>query len=109
DRKAIAPMRIRHRVGGIDDPRQAGDIADLLQDLVVHVGDQWLAAVEHRGHAHGALRLKTPLGRGDSQQTRKVHASLLSQTSTTHWAIQAPSFPLSTLSDVRVAPFGSTA
>src|SRR5690606_31579178 len=58
--EAVAPMRVRHRVRGADDPRQRRDVAELLVDLHIHRADQRLAAVDHARHAHRAARRDAP-------------------------------------------------
>jgi len=73
DREAVAPMRVRHRIGGVDDTRQASHIADLLEDLVVHLGNQALVAVKHGGHAHLTLGIQTPFPIRNTVQSRQVH------------------------------------
>ena len=54
-------MRVGHREGGVDDAGQTRDIADLLEDLVIHFGKQALIAIEHGGHAHRTLGSEAPL------------------------------------------------
>jgi hypothetical protein len=53
-------MRVRHRIGGVDDARQACHIPDLLEDLVVHFRDQALFAINHRREAHHSFGLEPP-------------------------------------------------
>ncbi len=60
DGKAVAPVRIRHRVRRLDDPRQPGDVCDLFIDLVVHRPDQVRVGVDDRRHVHAAFRLDLP-------------------------------------------------
>jgi hypothetical protein len=64
---------------------QTGDIADLLEHLVVHIADHAFARIL-------CAAVTAPLHRS------LVHAS------TMRWATQAPSSCLSTLRAVRVAP-----
>ena len=71
DRKAVAPMGVGHRIGGVDDARQARDIADLLEDLVVHLGDQPLVAVKHGRHTHRALRGRARHSQSDTRCNRE--------------------------------------
>jgi hypothetical protein len=56
-------MRVGHRVGGTDDARQAGDIADLLEHRVVHLGDQAFVAINDGRDAHRALGFEAPFRR----------------------------------------------
>ena len=60
DGKAVAPVRVRHGVGRLDDARQAGDVADLLAHLVVHLADQPFVGKDDRRHAHPAAGLDAP-------------------------------------------------
>jgi hypothetical protein len=69
DRKAVAPMGIRHRIGGAEDARQGGDVGGLLQHLLVHVANQGLGRVEHHGHPHRTLRRDAPLRVADLDET----------------------------------------
>jgi hypothetical protein len=61
-------MRVGHRIGRVDDPRQARDIADLLEDLVVHIADKAFIAVKHGGHAHRTLGIEPPFPVRDTMQ-----------------------------------------
>ena len=57
DRKAIAPMCIRHGVSGLLYAGQGGDIADLFKYLLIHGLDQFLISIDDRRHPHFPLRL----------------------------------------------------
>ena len=112
DRKAVAPMGVRHGIGAGNDAGQGGDVNHLRLDLVVHVGNQIGRRVEHGGHAHVAARRIAPLGLRHLDPTGRVHAALRclsAQTSTTHCASQFPGEASATRNSVTVAPFGSTA
>ena len=74
DRESVAPVRIGHRERRADQPRQARDVRDLLEHLVVHRGEQRAAAVEPRLVARvvgGATDVPGPVV--DAAQVRKVH------------------------------------
>ena len=60
DRKAVAPMRVRHDIASFDDAGQGSDIGGLFADFVVHVTEQRLVGEDDRRHAHRAGRLDTP-------------------------------------------------
>jgi hypothetical protein len=76
DREAVAPMRVRHGVGGAHDARQGGDIRRLFVDLVVHLADQRLVAIEDRRHAHLPRRLDMPFALACLFQPRDIHGCL---------------------------------
>ena len=69
DGKSVAPVRVGHGIGRFDDARQAGDVAQLLRDLVVHVAQQALVAEQQAGDTHGPLRRDAPEGVGQSFQS----------------------------------------
>jgi hypothetical protein len=76
DRKAVAPVGVRHDIGGLNDSGQHGDIARLLGDLVIHVADEGLVGIDDGRHAHGAGRFDTP-GRGiNAGKATSVHGRL---------------------------------
>ena len=77
DRKAIARMRVRQRVGGQDDAGQAGDVADLLRHPVVHVANQRRIAVDHAGHAHGVTARQVPVAFAVLIEQLQVHGAAL--------------------------------
>jgi hypothetical protein len=55
DRETVTPVRVRHRIGMIDDARQGRHVSHLLVNLVVHGFDQRTIGVNDRGHPHPAL------------------------------------------------------
>jgi len=77
DRKAVARMRVRQRIGGQGDAGQAGDVADLLRHLVVHVGKQRRIGVDHARHAHGAAARQVPLAVAALIEQLQVHGAAL--------------------------------
>ena len=46
DREPVAPVHVRHRVGGLHDARQGRDVGDLLQRVVTGVAGQQLPGRE---------------------------------------------------------------
>ena len=60
DRKPIAPVGVRHDIGSADNSREARDIDDLLQYLVVHLRNEPRIPENHRGHPHAGLRGQLP-------------------------------------------------
>src|SRR3989304_5603828 len=61
DREAVAPVAVGHAEGGPHDPRQARDVGHLLEDALIHLGEQRLGRVDARRHAHaGLLALRGP-------------------------------------------------
>ena len=93
NRKAIAPMRVGHGVGGPHDPRQLRDIGDLLEDLVVHFGNERFCGEDHAGtrispRAGCAIRTSESF-----LQTREVHRDMSPKLSGSNIddALRAPS------------------
>ena len=73
DRKAVAPVRVRHGIGRLDDARQGGDVGELFQDFVVHFADQRLVGKDHRRHAHPADRRDLPFDLRHLLKLGKIH------------------------------------
>ena len=73
DRKTVAPMRVRHDVGRLNDAGKHRDIGRLFTDLVVHVADQILVGENDDRHAHRALRIEPPSRRIDADEASRVH------------------------------------
>ncbi len=73
DRKAVSPMRIRHRKRCLDDARQRGDVGDLLGDLVVHSPDQRLVRIDDPRHPHLPGLRQLPLVAADPLQPSRIH------------------------------------
>ena len=62
DREAVAPVNVGHRIRRLDDPRQAGDVAHLLQGVVELPPLHGLASGKYpAGNAHRGLLLELPL------------------------------------------------
>jgi hypothetical protein len=60
DREAIAPVAVGHAERGPDDPGEARDVGHLLEDALVHPGQEGLRGVDPGGDQHPGL-----LARGD--------------------------------------------
>ncbi len=55
DRKAIAPMAVRHAERIAADARQAGDIGDLIEHAAVHRGQNGFGRINTSGYQHAGL------------------------------------------------------
>jgi hypothetical protein len=75
NRKAVAPVGIRHGVGGLDNAGESGHVTDLLIDLEIHVLNQRTSGVDDAGHAHLAGGLDPPLELGFAGQQARVHGN----------------------------------
>jgi hypothetical protein len=71
--ETITPVGVGHGIGGLDDPRQSGDIGHLLVDLVVHVLDELAAGVDDGGNPHGAACRHLPGELADLFEAGKIH------------------------------------
>ena len=77
DRKAIARVRVRQGIGGLDDAGQAGDVSQLLRHLVIQVRDQRRVAENHARHAHGAAARQVPCKLAMLFEPIQVHGHFL--------------------------------
>ena len=66
-------MRVRHRIGCLDDPGQRRNVGRLFVDLVVHVADQLFVGVDDGRHAHRALRFNAPGRCIDTREAVRIH------------------------------------
>ncbi len=107
--EAVAPMRVRHRIGRLHDAGEPRDIGRLLVDLVVHRADEVLIRKDDGRHAHAGDRLDPPCGRIKPGEPSRIHDRSGGQTSTMHPADQWPLASRATRSSVMVAAFGSQA
>ena len=55
DGEAVPGVAVGHAQGVLDDARQGGHVADLLEDGCVHFPDELFRAVDPRGDAHAPL------------------------------------------------------
>ena len=73
NRKAVSPMRVRHRVRRPLDPRQHRDVGDLFVYLRVHLAHEPFGRVDDPGHAHGSMRIDPPLNVRFAREQSQVH------------------------------------
>ncbi len=76
DRKAVAPVRVRHDVTRLDDAGERSNTRCLLGHLVVHGPDQGLVGIEDDRHSHCPCGLNAPRHIIQLREIARVHPRL---------------------------------